>query len=609
MRTLLHSILLSLLVLVVGAAPAAQEGPSVMSLLDNARNMIAAEKSDEALALLSSYHPSREEFSAYHYACALALVKLHRSYDSIEHYRLAYLYAGSALEKERLLLERAEVYVGMGYSSEAVVCFEVFLQNYPKSNATERVELGIAESRYHLGDFREALVHFDKAGSSLPARYGKANALQALGRTAEAREIYKDLIENDPEVINASQETLYNIGENYRRSGELGDAKIYFTSVKDTIIQYRAAIGLGLIAMQQGKFDDAVALFTTAAESPARLVRREAIMHRADAHMRLGKLDEAEAALVEIRNRYPYGTQFDTAVLLLAKLYRTRGKFNESVAALKTLIYRRIPVKAALDELEAIILEAQERDRAVFVKLWNSSGRWLLDPARAASLAKIAQGLRFTGKPFIDICSWLIRYGSEDAKSAGRLQLADFYVGMGDPAIAWGYIKRARVKGHSDEVLRIKARIFSARNEPINVSRAIMGIHELQEGDMLLFLASLKSKVRKDSDKEIQFCLQTFKKMPATPQVALRFADILYDKGRTGDALAYYKAAVATVKPGAQDRMALADREWAHYRISVLATGEDRTASLKAIQTGKDAVNRFAAAELKETLLRKRSNR
>jgi tetratricopeptide (TPR) repeat protein len=586
-----------------GECANALEGFIVPTPLERAKELVKSNKPQEALDALSSYLPSHEEFSAYHYAYAQALVQLNQRYESIEHYRLAYVYAGLEADKERMLLERAEVYADMGYFSEAAVCFRVFFKQFPKSSLAARAELGIAESLAALGEFREALVHFEKAGASLRVRYGKANALQSLGRIQEANDIYRNLIENDPEFIKSTPETLYNIGENYRQLGKLSDAKIYLTSVKDDILKYRAALSLGMIAIQEGQLESAVTYFNRAAESPERTVRREAVMKRAETHMRMGKYDEAQSALLEIRNSYPYGKQYDAASLLLAKLCRERGKFDEAVAILKTLIYRRTPLSAALDELESIMLEAKDRDPVAFVKLWNAAGRWLLDPSRSASLVKLAQGLRHSGKPYLEIAAWLIKYGQEPAKADGRLMLADFYADMGDAAMASGYLKRAGSRGRSDEALRIWAKVYMAGNDPVKASEAILSIQQIRESDILQLFDTMRAL--KNIEKPVAFSKKTLKKTQVTAPTLVRFADILYDRGRTGDALAYYERAVAA-KIGTKKSTISADIEWAHYRISVLAPGQERIDSLKAIQEAKNAVGRLAAAELKSTSLRRK---
>ena len=604
MRTIPRAFMLSLLFLFAQEALAVESKHSTIAL-ERVNELIKSNELKDALTILSSYRPSREEISAYHYAYAQALMKSERLYDSVEHLRLAYLYAGPGDEKERILLKRADVYATLGNYSEAVVCLEILINKFPKSNLAEQVQMALAESCYQLGRFREALAHFEKAGASNRKLYGKANALQALGRTTEAHEIYSSLLKKDKEVVNAYPETLLNMGENYRQSGKQADAKMFLNSVKNSPQKEKARLGLGLMAMGEGAFDAAVAYFDEAGRSPERNVRREALLNRADALIRQGKHDDALAALLEIKNKYPYGRTYDTALLMLARLYRLRGQSNEAVGVLKELIYRRTPSSAALDELESVMLEAADKNHDDFVKLWNSSGRWLLDPSRFPFVIKIAKALRYSGKPFFDVCAWLIKYGPEDVKAEGRLLLADFYAGVGDSANAMSYLRRARIKKPDDKVFRIKARLSYADHDYQSAFDMIKAIRQIQDDDVLLLLAAMRPM--KDIRKAAEFCKELFQKIPATATAGVRLADILYDAGRKAEALQYYRASLAgragtgvSAGKAAQDAR---DLEWAHYRIAMLSQGEDSLRALKTIEAAKDSAGRFAAAELRGKLL------
>lgn len=595
MRFLLYIFLVSVVITAAHPAFSAETGETLPPL-ERAREFINSDKSDEALEVLSSFSPVHEELFAYHSLYAQTLVQMQQPFESIKHYRLAYLYAAAQSDKEGILLEWAEVYASMGFNAEAAVYFGMFLKKYPKSGLWERAELGLAEARYRLGEYREALAHFEKSGSSFRAECGRANTLQSLGKTAEAGDVYREIIKNDPEVVNSSPETLFNIGENHRLSGRLNDAKIYYASVKDDSVKYRSAIGLGQIALKEGNLEEALNQFKTAAQSPDRQVRRNAIMSRVEVLMQVKQYDEAEAVLREVMNSPFSGNQADAATLLLSKLYRTQGKFNEAVAVLKSSIYQRTPSRAALDEFESILFEMKERDREAFPKLWIGSGHWLLDPSRSASLVSFAQALRKSGKPFLDICNWLVRYGNEEAKSDARLLLAEFYADMGDQAAARRYLSRIRGKGHGDEVLRITAKAHLAGHETMKAVTSIMSLHDPKESDMLMLLDAVKNTAV--SETIIRFCSARIRKTGTPPQLAVRFADLLAAAGRTREALEYYRSAVAG-GAGTAKSAVLSDIEWAHYQISALTRGQDRTASLKAIQTGKNALSRYAVAELR----------
>ena len=567
------------------------------SPVETARNLVKQNKPHEALQDLTFYRPLPEERSAYHAAYARALVQLHKPYPSIEHYRLAYIYATAKEDKEQLLLERAEVYSLMGYYSEAVVSLEVFLKAFPQSEQARQAEMGIAVARYQLGEYREALVHFDKAGDSLPVRSGRANTLQLLGRTAEAHELYRKLMETEPQAVHASPETMYNMGENYRQTGALEEAKIYLNTVKEPRLKEKATVSLGLIAMAKKDYKGAIEQFTAAAGSKDRNLQRQAVMHRADAFMRTGKLDEAEAALTEMRRSHPYGVEYDTAALLLARTYKAKGNQSGAISLLKELIYRRTPSSAALDELDAILIATS--DRKELLKLWTGGGRWLMDPSRSSSLVKIAEGLRYSGQPFLDLCTWLIKNGSVDAKSRARLLLADFSADMGDAAAAWGYLKRAKTRGENDDVLRIKVKVYRANKDQLNAAHTIMAIRDPQGNDLLQLVDMMRLLKNKDLDQAVQFCVRMLKKNRAPMALTVRFADALYDVGRKNESLAYYQAAVAGLKPVSSGRPLSGDAEWAQHRIAALTRGEQSMLALREIQSSPGSLGRMAAAELK----------
>jgi tetratricopeptide (TPR) repeat protein len=573
--------------------------------LERAKVLIAENKPAMTIDALSTYHPSHEELSDYHYVYAKALTALKHPYESIEHYRLAYVYASSPADKERLLFERANVYAGMHYSSEAAVCFDVFLKQFPQSSLAERAHLGIAEARYQLGEFREALVHFEKAGTSHQTLIKRAITLQALNRNDEAYKLFHDMIEQDPELVRSSPDTMYNLGESYRRMGKLKDAKIFFGLVQDPAFKYQAANGLGLVALTEKRIDDAVTAFTLAAESPERSVKCDATMNLADAFMRMGKNEEAQVALQDIKKNYPYGRQYDAAIILLARLYRTQGKFNESLSLLRELILRRNPVSAAFDEIESIFNEAKDRDPNKFINLWATAGSWLLDPSRARSIVKIAPHLRSSGKPFLDVCTWLIKYGPTDVQSETWLLLADFYADLGDAAAARNCLKLANPAASSDTILRIRAKIALASKEGLSGAEMVMKIHDLTEDDVLLLLDSMK--LLTNIKKETAFCEWAMRNKSVSAATAVQFADILYAAGDRKKALAYYRVAVAArTEKAIIDVKTRADVEWAYYRIAAIAKGEDAENALKAIQTKNNAVGRFAAAELKGAQLLRR---
>ena len=119
-----------------------------VSSIEKVRDLLKASKPEEALQVLSVYQPAAQEISIYHFLFAQALVQTKSLSESIEHFRIAYIYAATPAEKERALFERAETYRKMTYYSEAVVCYRNFMKQFSQSSFTVRAQLGLAEASY-----------------------------------------------------------------------------------------------------------------------------------------------------------------------------------------------------------------------------------------------------------------------------------------------------------------------------------------------------------------------------------------------------------------------------------------------------------------------------
>ena len=572
------------------------------SPIEKAREFINSNRPAEALRALSGCQPAAGELALYHYVHAKAYELAGRQYDSLAHFRLAYLYSRPGEMKELAMLERAEAYLKMRHYHEAISSLRIFLKNFPDSRYAEKAHLELADSLYKIGSFNEAIERYEKAGSSARAIYGKANAYQSMGRIKDAYELYMSRSGREKEYLNSSEETLYNLAENLRQMGKSGDAKVYFNAIKDFYLKQKVGLGLGLIAMEEERFDAAIKYFDSSSQSPDRQLRRQALLYLADAYIKAGKLDNAKSRLLEIRNKYPYGKEYDTALLMLFRLYKKEGKFNEAISLVKELILRGSPDKIALDEFENIILEAKNRDADEFLKLWRSAGYCLLEPSRSQSLLEIAKGLRFSGKPFLNLCAWLLRYGSNDVKVQTRLILADFYAEMGDAGRASQYL--VGIKGDNDDILRIKSRIYNENKEYQKAAEAIISIKDIKQEDIVSLLDIASAKNIK---KAAAFCERALNKRGGPSEAYTKLADAFYEMGRKSEALKYYRLVIA-MKPEDKKELKADDREWAYYMASRLSDGKTSTETLN-IQKGNTTLNRLAEAGLKESSILERIKR
>jgi tetratricopeptide (TPR) repeat protein len=574
--------------------------------LERAMECIQATNPAEALKILAGYQPSSQDLSLYHYAYAKAYELSKRQYESIAHFRMAYLYSKDDEMKERSLLERAEAYAKIGFHSEATLVLRIFLKKFPHSPYETRAFLGLADSLYRLGLFTEAEEAYEKAGNSTRASYGKANALHSMGKIKDAHEIYLAMLERDRGYVESSQETLYNVGENLRLMGEISAARIYFNSTTASPLKYRAFRSLGLIEFEEGHLDTAKKFFYSALQSPEKQLRRQALLNLTDTYMKQGRQEDAKSILLEIRRKYPYGKEYEEALLLLSQLYKKEGNFKESTSLLKELVFRHPPNQKALDEFESLILEAEEKGEEEFLKLWQNVGHWLLQPSRSQSLLKIAKGLKHSGKPYLETCTWLSQYGSNDVKSESILLLADFYADLGDSARAMKYLQIKGLTGKNDDVLRITAKIHRANSEYQKAARLLLDIKELNQGD-LVFLADLLESVQNDH-KIMEFFKRALNRLSAPPWAYLKLADVLYKMGRKADALQYYQTVVSLYQKGPEIKTQ--DLQWALYRISELSSSADAKNTLESIRkkNDTDTVHRFSVLLLRELNIAERVN-
>lgn len=575
------------------------------SPIKKAEELLNNGNTSESLKIISGYRPEPHELFSYYYVSAKALKKAKKLSDSIDKFRMAYIYAASEEEKESALFQRADTYYELGFYNEAIVAFKIFLKNFGKTINSEKAELRLAESLLKIGNFREALQHCEMAGSSSTAMYCRANALQGTGKIQEANDIYMSMISKDRAYLTTSHETMYMVGENLRLMGRLSDAKIYLNSVRELPHKHMANISLGKIALDEGDIERAIKLFNSALQSRDRELRRKAILYLADAYMRAGKQDEAISNLKDIRNNYPYGRDYDSAILMLSRLYRSSGKTEEAISVLKELVFRRSPNIEAINEFERIAIDTVEKDREDILKLWKSIGNWLLDPSRSDSLIRISNGLRPTGKPFIDISKWLLKYGTEEAKLKSRIALADFYADIGDASSAREYLNSIENQGISknDEALRVKAKVNFLNGDYQRAADAILSIKGIKESDINL-LSEVISTV-KYNRRAVEFYENAVNRLNAPVKAYIRLADILYDTGRKADAMKYYTSIISMK----QTEISEEEMIWVNYRLSILSKGKDSDEAMGRATRGNSIVSRFAKVGLKEANIKEKLER
>lgn len=591
------NILISIILILIPAYVFSSDAVSKSSPVEKAMEAMRSHKSLEAVDILSNYTPAANELFSYHDTYAKALETSKKVYDSLEHYRLAYIYAPPGGKKELVLLERAEAYMLLKYYPEASLSFSIFLKTFPDFKDHERVHSGLAEAFYKQGFFKEALTHYELAGTTPRALLGKAQTLQALGKLSSAYDIYMAVNKSNRAYLFSQPEAVYNAGETLRLLGKYPDARIYLNSAKEPALKNRVYLSLGLIELNEGKYSSALNYLNSVLDSASdKKLRRQALFNRADVYIKLGKKEDAKLSLMEIKTQHPYSPEYDAAILMLARLYKSEGNTDAAIPLLKELVVRRSPEVKAINELEALMLETMGDKPEEFIKLWKTAGNWLLEPARSESLLKIARKLKPEGTPFLNLCKWLLRYGADNVKMQIRLELADFYAGLGNAELASKYLQEVKARGDNDEVARLRARIYRLNAEAIKAAETLMAIRKIERSEVDM-LSDMQREIR-TSRKAVNFYEKAINKAGGSAVEYIKLADLLYEAEGKREALKYYRTAVSMIKT--EDAALSKEKAWALYRISALSDSKESFEALKSLPKGDEVLERFAAARLKD---------
>lgn len=571
--------------------------------LEKAKECIDSHNPYEAIEILSKYKPASHELSLYHYLYAKTYNLLKKPHDTITHLRMAYIYSRNDNTKERLLLERAETYMKIGYYSEASLVFKIFLKTFPDSTYKERVYEELADTLYMLDLFNEAIEFYERAGDTYSALYGKANSLHAIGKIKEAHELYMILMKKDRKYLESSYKNLYTLGENFRLMGEYPVARIYFNLVKESPWKYRAYKSLGLIDSEEERFETAIKYFKLSLLSPEKKIVRQGLLGLAGIYIKKDRTEEAKSILQEIREKYPYGKDYDEALYLLSQIYKREGKLKDAIYMLKELAFRHLPDKRALDEFEALILETQNNNGKEFLSLWKSVGQRLLEPSRSQSLLKIAKALKPSGKDYLQLCTWLSKHGSDDVKTEATLLIADFFADLGDTKKAFRYLKGIK-GGEDNKILHIKFKLYMIEKNYPDVIQTALRIKDIQQ-DEINSLISLAKSI-KNNQKILKVIEKTLNKPYTSPSFYINLGDLYFEIGKKSESLKHYQTAFSLYQNGI--KIDPDELSWVLYRLSILSHIDSSIDIPKDIK-GASPLNRFSRLLWKEASIREKMER
>jgi tetratricopeptide (TPR) repeat protein len=557
-----------------------------------ALSLVESKKVPEAMKILASLQPEIGALGPYHYVYGRAHDASRNRLEASSHYRRASLYATDPGLKETSLFLAIEAESGMGYHFEAKSDCLIFLKKFPDSALSGKIRILLARSFVGIGRSREAVRQFDQAGRSAEALYGKANVLQRMGMTSDASRAYAAAAAVDARYPDASEETRCWLGENLRLSGDSVGAKELLRTVSGEEHKGHAALGLGEIAAAESRTDEAIRLFGSVVSSKDRKLGRIALLRLSDALAAAGKSREASERLEEIVVKYPFTPEYDEACLRISRARASAGDPAAALSLLSKLVLRPSTVRPhALDGIEGILLAERGKGAGRLAALWNAGGRWLMDASREKSLVAIAEEIRGTGAPYLEIVRWLARYGSASVRPKYLALLARHYAEAGDAAGSRECLAGLKaMNAPGDDVARAEAYLKFAEKDYRGAAGTLLTLRTFEEGDIAMLGDTLPHAG--DPGKAAAVIEAEASRSGVSARVLGRLADALYDGGRKAESVKYYRMA-AEKDPS---------NEWACYRLAVLLGKDGGDEFLGRIRTDRTLARMAQAARKERTL-------
>jgi tetratricopeptide (TPR) repeat protein len=551
---------------------------------------------DEALKLAGQCADNDKAAAPCRFVQAKAFAGKNKYGEAAAAYRSVYYGTKNMKMKEDALYNRSRMYRLAKYDLEARAGYQSFLKEFPKSEFAPQAQLELAGINLKTGKTQEALKGYDAAGYIPEALYGKANAMQMTGMTKEAVDAYKIARDADREYLLKSQESLYYYGESLMQRGKYKGAVTILTLVKDQPYKDMANITLGMVKMKEKNPSRAVDFFKEAAKSEDNRIKGIAWLNIAQAEIVSKKLPEAEKSInMALKSFSALPRDADAAKLILSDIYRGQGKYEDSVKTLREIIAARRFSDDAIERMGAIFQEMLEKDPKSFVKLWDASSSYLVDRRKEDFLIKTAGALKGSGKPYMDLVTWLVKYGSDPVKIKYINELVKLYAGLGDIKNAWKYLALLKkAVGENDDIHRLEADLYYLDNQPRQALGKIFLIKKLKKEDLAMIRVTVSAS--EYQEQTVTFYDKAVQELGGDVEDYLKLADLYIGAGKKAEGLQYYRKAV-NADP---------KNEWALFQLAALGEASESEKSLQALSKLGLPFGAYATGVLKESAINRK---
>jgi len=244
------------------------------------------------------------------------------SFEAVQNFRrLIRIYPYSRL-REQAQYNIGYIYFQIGNYDQAIQEFHELINRFPRTSWAARAQYQIGDAYYNAGNYgmainayRELMESYPQSPLVVDAVNGIQFAQLAAGEEDTSLDILEEFLNRHPQTGTADQ-LRFRQAENLLRAGD-----------------YQEAVG---------SFRHYIRVTTNESMIP------EAWFQIAEAHEQMGQREQAIAAWSEITEGYPQSDRVDPALLHIGRLELERGRHQNAISALETLVERqgRLQVEA-----------------------------------------------------------------------------------------------------------------------------------------------------------------------------------------------------------------------------------------------------------------------
>lgn len=508
-----------------------------------------------------------------------------------------------------------------GRYKESRAAFQDFLDLAPKHSRARTAWYRLGELSYMLGDLpaaREALEKFTadaEPHANLETAWAYLGDVRlGLDDPEAAREAYETSLERFPKGRLADR-ARYGLGRSLAALGRTDAALDALEELADrggADWLDKALLQIGKIELAAGRFEEAEKAFARLAKAaPQSALAPEAGLRRAEALLRLNRLDDAAALLQPLADDPAQPLSVDAA-LNLAVVDLRRDRAAEALKTLDAALDRggASPLVPALLYRSAEALRALDRGeeaRARFLKVadtdptdawaddaWREAARLAMEAGENAEAAKLAAAFaeKFPASPLIAEVRLIearaaMAQGEPEAAIKALETLVDPKAERGGakPSAPAELLDKARYElalayradGRGEQADALLAGLAEAPGKATAADAAfLLGQDHLEAGRFPEALAALKRYLEADPDgrvadhalahetaaylglgqrddaaKALAQLVERFPQSPALPPARLRLAEALAEAGDLDKAIEHFRALIDANDPAA----------------------------------------------------------